>query len=74
MAHEHDSGSTPVEGAQYDFAAIQSKWLPIWDELKPFATADPDDKRPRKYVLDTVSYTHLRAHETQWKSRMPSYA
>ncbi|GAA0416446.1 leucine--tRNA ligase [Leifsonia naganoensis] len=56
MAHEHDSGSTPVEGAQYDFAAIQSKWLPIWDELKPFATADPDDKRPRKYVLDMFPY------------------
>ncbi|GIT79124.1 leucine--tRNA ligase [Leifsonia sp. LS1] len=56
MAHQHDSGSTPVEGAQYDFAAIQSKWLPVWDELKPFATDDPDDTRPRKYILDMFPY------------------
>ncbi|UAJ81331.1 leucine--tRNA ligase [Leifsonia sp. ZF2019] len=56
MAHQHDSGSTPAEGAQYDFAAIQSKWLPVWDELKPFATDDPDDTRPRKYILDMFPY------------------
>ena len=43
VAHEHDSASAPTEGAQYDFAAIQDKWLPVWDELKPFATADPTD-------------------------------
>jgi leucyl-tRNA synthetase len=56
VAHEHDSAGTPVEGAQYDFAAIQDKWLPVWDELKPFATNDPGDKRPRKYVLDMFPY------------------
>ena len=56
VAHEHDSASAPIEGTQYDFAAIQEKWLPVWDELKPFATDDPADKRPRKYVLDMFPY------------------
>ncbi|WP_431277216.1 leucine--tRNA ligase [Leifsonia poae] len=56
MAHEHDSATAPVEGAQYDFAAIQNHWMPIWDELKPFATSDPSDNRPRKYVLDMFPY------------------
>ncbi|MBG6054453.1 leucyl-tRNA synthetase [Salinibacterium sp. CAN_S4] len=40
----------------YDIAAIQAKWQPIWDELKPFATDDPADKRPRKYILDMFPY------------------
>ncbi|RDV46485.1 leucine--tRNA ligase [Leifsonia sp. ku-ls] len=65
MAHEHDAAgttaaSTPqdaqIERAQYDFAAIQDKWLPIWDELRPFATDDPADTRPRKYILDMFPY------------------
>ncbi|MHB1172735.1 MAG: leucine--tRNA ligase [Lacisediminihabitans sp.] len=42
--------------AEYDVARIQGKWLPIWDELKPFRTNDPDDKRPRKYILDMFPY------------------
>jgi leucyl-tRNA synthetase len=56
VAHQHDSAKAPVDGAQYDFAPIQDKWLPVWDELKPFATDDPDDKRPRKYILDMFPY------------------
>jgi leucyl-tRNA synthetase len=56
VAHEHDSATAPVEGEQYDFAAIQERWLPVWDDLKPFATSDPADKRPRKYVLDMFPY------------------
>ena len=40
----------------YDAAALQAKWLPIWDDLKPYRSGDPDDKRPRKYVLDMFSY------------------
>lgn len=40
----------------YDIDAIQAKWKPIWDELKPFATDDPNDKRPRKYILDMFPY------------------
>jgi leucyl-tRNA synthetase len=43
-------------GQKYDFAAIQEKWLPVWDRIKPFATDDESDKRPRKYVLDMFPY------------------
>ena len=56
MAHEHHSAKPPADGEQYDFAAIQEKWLPVWDDLQPFATDDPADKRPRKYVLDMFPY------------------
>ncbi|HQR80981.1 MAG TPA: leucine--tRNA ligase, partial [Actinomycetota bacterium] len=43
----------PVE---YDFEAIQNRWLPVWDELAPFRSGDPDDPRPHKYVLDMFPY------------------
>jgi leucyl-tRNA synthetase len=44
------------EGATYNFAEIQEKWLPVWDELEPFRSDDPSDERPRKYVLDMFPY------------------
>lgn len=47
---------THDERAQYDFTAIQDKWLPVWEQLRPFATDDPTDKRPRKYILDMFPY------------------
>nr|WP_241977952.1 leucine--tRNA ligase [Cryobacterium sp. TMS1-13-1] len=40
----------------YDFAAIQAKWQPIWEELAPFKTSGEGDTRPRKYVLDMFPY------------------
>ena len=55
MAHEHDSAETADTGA-YDFAAIQAKWLPVWDELQPFRAGLPGDTRPRKYILDMFPY------------------
>ena len=45
MAEEH-----------YDFASLQEKWQPRWESLRPFATDDVDDPRPRKYVLDMFPY------------------
>jgi leucyl-tRNA synthetase len=48
MADDHDELPT--------FEQLQEKWLPIWDELQPFRTSDPDDKRPRKYILDMFPY------------------
>ncbi len=51
MAHHHDD-----ETPEYDVAQIQEKWQPIWDKLDPFRTADSDDPRPTKYVLDMFPY------------------
>ncbi|MDE2591259.1 MAG: leucine--tRNA ligase [Actinomycetales bacterium] len=45
-----------TEEISYDIQAIQEKWLPIWDELRPFASGNPDDSRPKKYVLDMFPY------------------
>ena len=58
MAHEPDHTRTGQGSDEevYDFAAIQAKWQPIWEELDPFLTSDPGDKRPRKYVLDMFPY------------------
>ena len=44
------------QGEQYDFAAIQNRWLPVWDELAPFRSGDPTDNRPKKYVCDMFPY------------------
>ena len=41
---------------EYSVSAIQDKWLPIWDEIKPFDSGNPDDPRPKKYVLDMFPY------------------
>ncbi|MFC4244354.1 leucine--tRNA ligase [Gryllotalpicola reticulitermitis] len=48
--------SDELREERYDFAAIQDKWAPVWEALKPFATDDPADNRPRKYVLDMFPY------------------
>jgi leucyl-tRNA synthetase len=42
--------------AAYDAAALQEKWLPVWDELAPFRSGRPGDDRPRMYVLDMFPY------------------
>jgi leucyl-tRNA synthetase len=51
------------EPSTYDFAAIQSKWLPVWQRMDPFRAdrlADPEtgaeDPRERKYLLDMFPY------------------
>lgn len=54
MAHDHDPAH--AEPGAYDFAAIQAKWLPVWDELEPFRAGASGDTRPRKYVLDMFPY------------------
>ncbi len=46
MSNEHE----------YDVQAIQEKWLPIWDDLKPFDSGKSGDTRPKKYVLDMFPY------------------
>jgi len=42
--------------AEYDFARIQEKWQARWEQTRPYATGDPGDARPRKYVLDMFPY------------------
>jgi leucyl-tRNA synthetase len=44
------------ETPDYDIHAIEAKWTAIWDATKPFSSSDPDDKRPRKYILDMFPY------------------
>ena len=51
MAHDHAH-----DAPEYDIAHIQAKWQAVWDDLEPFSTSDPDDTRPRKYVLDMFPY------------------
>ena len=41
---------------EYDVAAIQDKWLPVWDDLRPFDSGIAGDPRPKKYVLDMFPY------------------
>ena len=48
--------STSQEHQAYDFAYVQEKWLPIWDQIEPFKSGRPDDKRAKKYVLDMFPY------------------
>ncbi|MCU1558495.1 MAG: leucine--tRNA ligase [Microbacteriaceae bacterium] len=50
--HRHDAEN----GQQYDVAKLQEKWQARWEELQPFRTSDPADKRPRKYILDMFPY------------------
>jgi leucyl-tRNA synthetase len=51
---QHDQA--PQAETRYDFAAIQAKWLPVWERMQPFRTDVEGDKRPRKYVLDMFPY------------------
>jgi len=55
MQHDREHSDDFV-APEYDIDAIQAKWAPIWEELKPFASNLPDDKRPRKYIMDMFSY------------------
>ncbi|MFD6055302.1 leucine--tRNA ligase [Agromyces sp. NPDC060279] len=55
MVNEQESVPRPDADA-YDFAAIQEKWLPVWEELELFRAGREGDTRPRKYVLDMFPY------------------
>ncbi|MEX2441604.1 MAG: leucine--tRNA ligase [Pontimonas sp.] len=49
--------STPSEqGEAFDFRVLESKWSAIWEQLQPFSVDDPNDQRPRKYILDMFPY------------------
>ncbi|QIM18557.1 leucine--tRNA ligase [Leucobacter coleopterorum] len=44
------------ESEGYDFQAIQDRWLPVWDQLKPFEVSEQETAKPTKYVLDMFPY------------------
>jgi len=48
-----ERGDSPDD---YDFRALQEKWGPVWDELRPFDTSAADPALPTKYVLDMFPY------------------
>ena len=41
---------------RYDPAAMERRWLPVWDALKPFRSGSSGDERPKRYVLDMFPY------------------
>ncbi len=54
--HMNNNVNEEREHAAYDFAYVQEKWLPIWDEIQPFKSGRADDPREKKYVLDMFPY------------------
>ena len=52
----HDQDQAHADAGAYDFAALQAKWLPVWDELEPFRAGRPGGTKPRKYILDMFPY------------------
>ena len=49
---EHQN-SSPRE--TYDVAAVEAKWLPVWEKLQPFR-ADDDSPREKRYALTMFPY------------------
>ena len=54
--HMNNNVNDEREHAAYDFAYVQEKWLPIWDQVQPFKSGRADDTREKKYVLDMFPY------------------
>ncbi len=54
--HMNKNVNDEREHAAYDFAYVQEKWLPVWDQLQPFKSGRADDVREKKYVLDMFPY------------------
>ena len=46
---------TPSPRETYDVAAVEAKWLPVWEKLQPFR-ADDDSPREKRYALTMFPY------------------
>jgi leucyl-tRNA synthetase len=45
----------PSPRETYDVAAVEAKWLPVWEKLQPFR-ADDDSPREKRYALTMFPY------------------
>ncbi|HIW98512.1 MAG TPA: leucine--tRNA ligase [Candidatus Nesterenkonia stercoripullorum] len=50
-----DSSSLQARKKAYDIKEIEARWQPFWEQDQTFAV-DPEDTRPRKYILDMFPY------------------
>jgi len=50
------SSTNPEAPEGYDPRAVQDKWQAVWAGLNPFAAAEGDDDRERRYALDMFPY------------------
>jgi len=48
--------TSPEPAESFDFRQLEHKWSAIWEQLQPFTVDDPNDQRPRKYILDMFPY------------------
>jgi leucyl-tRNA synthetase len=56
-AADRAPGHQSARAEHYDPRAVQEKWQQRWEELDPFrASDDPQDARPRTYLLDMFPY------------------
>ncbi|RLV49618.1 leucine--tRNA ligase [Nocardioides mangrovicus] len=55
MSEQDTFRADPSEADRYDVAAVQAKWLPVWDELEPFK-ADDDSAAEKRYALTMFPY------------------
>jgi leucyl-tRNA synthetase len=57
VAADRAPGRDSVRAEHYDPRAVQEKWQQRWEELDPYrASDDPQDERPRTYLLDMFPY------------------
>jgi leucyl-tRNA synthetase len=53
----HPQGPGGQSAEKWDPRSVQDKWLAVWDTMNLFqGSDDPDDTRPRTYVLDMFPY------------------
>ena len=57
VAADRTPARDTVRAEHYDPRAVQEKWQRRWEQLDPYrASDDPQDERPRTYLLDMFPY------------------